>query len=108
MHVINDLIFGANFFTGLYILYLTLQLSINWIIIMRVIATIWVMFICGSYPLLNIAWNAEESIGNIIVPKDLDLSFHYWELSVGLSITFVFILMYLSIKSGYYGRYGDS
>ena len=104
MHLINDIIFGANFLAGLYILFLTLQYEKNFIIIMRVTATIWAMFISGMYPLLNIAWNAEEDLGNIKVPAGLDLSFHYWEMSVALSITFVFTLMYLSIRKGFYGN----
>jgi hypothetical protein len=85
-------------------MYLTIGFENNMITIMRRVAVIWAMFISFSYLLLNIAWEKEEAIGRVIVPEGLDLSFHYWEMSVGMSMMFVFVLMYLSIKKGFYGN----
>jgi len=55
--------------------------------------------------LINYAWSLWIEAKTIIVPTDIAQSFEIWEISVGTSILFVFVLMYLSITKGYYERH---
>jgi DMSO/TMAO reductase YedYZ heme-binding membrane subunit len=80
----------------------------NWIIIMRIIATIWILFVSGTYPLLEYIWGIGKTDGTIDVPLDVCITLHYWQASVGLMLTLFLTLMYLSIKQGRYGNNRDS
>lgn len=99
MEIIANTIFIINFFVGIYMFTLSMKFKRDWIVRMRLTAIILATLISFVYPLLNIVWNINEKDGIIQVPKEISLSFSYWELSTGLLIMFVFGLIYLSIKS---------
>jgi hypothetical protein len=90
--------FILGFILGVWLLSYELRQKLSMMSTIRIMATVWGIYLCIVYPMINYIWYVQEAMGVLIVPDKSEQAFHNWEIAVSGFVILTFIKRFINIK----------